>query len=100
MGTLITNNYSVGMLHCEKYLLNIFKILPLNTGLYFSFFLFKMATLRKRKVLTLESKISILNEVEKGQSPKRNIAKKFENKLSTILKNQEILQESLQFVLE
>ena len=56
-----------------------------------------MATPRKRKALTLETKISILNEVEKGQSPKKEIAKKFDipqSTLSTILKNQGTLREA------
>ena len=56
-----------------------------------------MATPKKRKALTLETKISILNEVEKGQSPKKDIAKKFDipqSTLSTILKNKETLREA------
>lgn len=45
---------------------------------------------RKRKAITLETKYEIIQEVEKGGLPKKDVAAKFEilpNTLSTILKN-------------
>lgn len=47
---------------------------------------------RKRKAITLETKYEIIQEVEKGGLPKKDVAAKFEilpNTLSTILKNKD-----------
>ena len=78
VGAMIANNYSASMSNCENCLM-----LSVDTGLCFSFILFKMATPRKRKALKLETTISILHKVEKGQSPKKDIAKKFDIPQST-----------------